>query len=485
MLVAGRPLYSTVLSVLDANILVNVLASVITLLLMVYMRARGTLRFSLYVKCVVFMTLYQMIYDTSLVPVIQFCPPRSGEHICTSVVTAGFVFGGLGAATFSWILLALATFTIDSGRELTAKEQNIVVIGVHFFLIIYTIPYILVAYRSDVDIVLFDKYVVVYNYMRFLMIGISFLIIARFIYLFFKLTEKGFRVSTPLYHLLMKLIWYPLVQCVTRLGISSYDLTYDSDISNFPENANATQTALAYMYVLLGPAAGVGTMLIFLYVQADAASELKNMLCCNCHFQNREISNETTQTKPSFFSHRGYGGGDHSRDPSTSAGTAKYSHSTYSRYTQSSGSSVNGDSRNPSVSSYTNSLSGAAHAPSVAGGGLSTLRDDTGSFGSQTYERLSRLSEKDLLLEVTKRTSKTSQLQDTIPRDQHLIDVHESGQVLSPVVLLLHGPPSESSRRPSATSVRSSTRSNPSFSNGLGSTNIGVTAIGQQKDEQL
>ena len=57
-------------SILNINALLNALASFITLVLMAFMWRNGTLKFNLFIKCVVCMTICQCWYDSAL-PFIQ------------------------------------------------------------------------------------------------------------------------------------------------------------------------------------------------------------------------------------------------------------------------------------------------------------------------------------------------------------------------------------------------------------------------------
>jgi hypothetical protein len=93
-----------------------------------------------------------------------------------------------------------------------------------------------------------------------------------------KVTAVGERAKSPLYHLLRKLVLYPIVQCVTRLGTTPYDIAYHATFAAYPENGNAFQTFLAYLEVIFAPAAGLGALLVFLIMQKGAKTQLWRML---------------------------------------------------------------------------------------------------------------------------------------------------------------------------------------------------------------
>ncbi len=281
MLVPGRPRYSTALATFYGLIIINVLASVVTLVLMGYMWRRNTLQFNVYIKNVILMTIFQLTYDVSIYPAVHDCSAPSGEHVCTGLATVGFVGGGLGAAIFSCILIATAVFTIEKRRRFTKTETNLIFAAAFLMIIGYSIPYYLVGYAALPNgLVTYGHYLVTYNYVRLALIFLSLLILLRLLYMFYRLTEKGARKSSPIYHLLRKLVLYPIVQSVTRLGVTPYDLIYHSPFTTFPENAGSLQTFLCYFQVVLAPSAGMGAFFVFLYTQTGAMSELKRLFCC-------------------------------------------------------------------------------------------------------------------------------------------------------------------------------------------------------------
>ena len=58
----------TAVVLLQIGTTINVVASALNLVLIKFMLRNGTIRLNPYIKCVLLMTVYQMIYDSSLWP---------------------------------------------------------------------------------------------------------------------------------------------------------------------------------------------------------------------------------------------------------------------------------------------------------------------------------------------------------------------------------------------------------------------------------
>ena len=94
------------------------------------------------------MTVYQLMYDASIYFISHSCSATSGNHVCTSIFTFGFIYGGCGAALFSLILVLGAAFTVEFKRKPTRKEELVVLVVSHALLIAYGIPAAHIGYVS-------------------------------------------------------------------------------------------------------------------------------------------------------------------------------------------------------------------------------------------------------------------------------------------------------------------------------------------------
>ena len=276
---SNRPKFDLAMNILTWGVSLNVAASIITILLIFFMRRNGTLKVNLYVKCVLLMTLYQGIYDYALLPVDGRCGAPSGKHFCTAFYTFCFVVPGYGAALWSIMLLIAALFTVEMGRKPTYREEIGAFVFVHVLMFSYFWPITRAGYYASTDMQAFVDQIIIYDISRLVLIGISFLVMFRFYFVFLKMSVPNERKRSPLYHLILKLIFYPLVQCMCRLAPTPYDMGYHSTMADFPENAGALQTFLVYLEVIFLPTAGIGAFIVFLLMQRGTYAELKRMLC--------------------------------------------------------------------------------------------------------------------------------------------------------------------------------------------------------------
>jgi hypothetical protein len=333
--------------------IINVAASVLTLALIWFMLRNKTIRLNLYIKCVILMTVYQGMYDLAVWPIgmlsimynaitillptaishqsshspltssplsdppddPRICGVPSGKHMCTAVYTALFTIGGYGASIWAIMLIVAADFTAEMGRPPTRTEENISCVVVHALMLVQVYHICAAAYISSDAPHDFIDQVLIYDSTRVVLIFLSAAVVARMYYVLCKMAPKGQRHRSPLYHLLRKLVYYPLVQCLSRATVTPYDFGYRSTPASFPPNAGALQvcasgpvrracvcaqcravscppdlgsnpaplppppfqTILMYLEVIFMPTAGLGALFVFLYVQKGARSQLRRL----------------------------------------------------------------------------------------------------------------------------------------------------------------------------------------------------------------
>ncbi len=284
MLVPGKPDLSLALSIFYANVVINISASILTLILIWYMHRYGTMKVNVYFKCVLLMTFYQLVYDCTLYPVIQGCDKVVGT--CRAVALLGQYMGGLGAGIWSLLIIVVCWVTSELGRKPNKCEERTAFVLINFLVLAYGASGAYQGYHfyNPNHITHFMPFfnIEVYIYLRLALIGVSLLVICRLYYVLTLVSYANNRQRSPLYHLLRKIIYYPIVQCITRLGPTPYNLTYGSNFSSFPENAGTMQTVLCYMSVMLAPSAGLGAFFVFLHMQAGSKAQLKRMLRLDC-----------------------------------------------------------------------------------------------------------------------------------------------------------------------------------------------------------
>ncbi len=280
-LAPGRPTLNAALNIYYSNIAINVVASLLTLVLIWFMRRNGELKVNLYLKCVLMMTFHQMIYDASLA--LGFpCAPSTPYQTCTSIHVGGFVYGGLGAALFSLMIIVATTYVVEFSKQPSPKQTYIAFAIVYAIILGWTIAYAHGGYHAHYDLSSYGSLLAYFNNCRFVIIGITIAILLWLQYRMRQITHGQDRSRNPLYHLTRRLIFYPIIQVVCRLGVAPYNLTYKSSIDAYPESAGGTQTFWLFVFVLFTPSAGMGAFLLFLYMQRGAKEQFCRLMCCDC-----------------------------------------------------------------------------------------------------------------------------------------------------------------------------------------------------------
>jgi len=296
---------------LRVNAGINALASLVTLLLMTFMWRNGTLKVNLFIKCVMLMTFSQLLYDLAI-------PFRLSAQW---IEYAGIIFGGMGASMWSLMILVTAIYTVRMRKSPTRRQQLLAFIMVTSLVTAYTIAYKICD----------DKNVSLrYSQVRLAMIAFDF---AAFAWIFCIYQKRGVgkdKTQNPLYHVLRRLGFYPLIQVACRLGAEALNTAHGySEIFNEPSNG----AFLDYLGALLVPSAGLGAFFVFLFAQNGARTQLWRM--CKCDFSGGGGSGSGSQTPASTMraglSHQEGAGADFDEDGDGAAAAAQAPSPSHSR----------------------------------------------------------------------------------------------------------------------------------------------------------
>jgi hypothetical protein len=186
----------------------------------------------------------------------------------------GTVLGGLGAASWSLMIMISPIYTVMTDKICTPRQEKIVFAVVHFALFLYVILTWQLSERA------YDPVSLHYSEVRIWMIGLDMLAFAWMAYIFRARVKAADRSQNPLYHVLRRLVFYPIIQVITRLGAVCFNVSHG--YSEMIPQPKSGQSVLLFIGVFLTPAAGLGAFIAFLYLQNGAATQLKRMLSCNC-----------------------------------------------------------------------------------------------------------------------------------------------------------------------------------------------------------
>ena len=199
----------------------------------------------------------------------------------------GIILGGVGASAWSFMLLLSALSTVHNGRQPSVWLQRYAGVAVNAALVAFTIPFMIKCHEVFLDITRFSEYWPywkVYDFVRLLLLALSALIMFRLYYVMRQTSIPSERTRSPLYHLLHRILPYPIILAVSRLGGTTYKQVYGEGISRITESARGWQVFWAYVFVLLMPLCGAGCLLAFVNVTAGAGRSLIQMLHLECIF---------------------------------------------------------------------------------------------------------------------------------------------------------------------------------------------------------
>ena len=273
------------LSILYCNYAINGFSSLMTLCLMHYMWSRNRIQFNLYTKCVLLMTSYQMLYeltDPMLFEVSNRVHQKGGPTLCFFVMF-GIQAGGIGCSLWSFMILACALFTVHFGRQPSKKEELIAGVTLNVAIWAYSIPVAMIAYlvyKRQYPLEKVFIFVRLYDVIRIGFIVLSMIVLLWLYYILRKTSIKGQRERSPLYHLLRKLIPYPIICLISRAGASVYKEVYSETIESYPGYAIAGfwKTFWFYIAVVFMPAIGLFSLIAFIKVTPGARRSLIQML---------------------------------------------------------------------------------------------------------------------------------------------------------------------------------------------------------------
>jgi len=120
-----------------------------------------------------------------------------------------------------------------------------------------------------------------FSHLRLGTIAIDFIVILLLYCEFLARSSWKDRHNSPVYNLMARLWWYPIVQCVSRVGAMAYNIALGwSEIFSFLYPAYADNLLLIWIGVILMPSAGAGMFIVFLKMQNGACAQLWRLLRC-------------------------------------------------------------------------------------------------------------------------------------------------------------------------------------------------------------
>ncbi len=252
------------------------LASILTLMLIHKMNVHTG-----HVTLIFYMTIFQLAYDCTLF----FSNVNCGYYI-TAFANFFQLFGGVSSSLISnWI--AFIAYYIIIYRERFDIFSNFYPIMISACLpgfangVFYLAVIIPQSAQKPhlINVALLDVYYYIRLgsiFLNFIFCGIAFykvqLISSR------KLATHKSVQETAIRTLALRMVYYPIVQAISRSGYAWYEKQYGADIDQI--DANPTQYASLIFLTIITPSVSIGYLVIFLVMQPDAYYTFKAMVMC-------------------------------------------------------------------------------------------------------------------------------------------------------------------------------------------------------------
>jgi len=255
---------------------VSLVCSLLTVILILRLRKRTG-----YLGIVAALTASQTLYDSSFLMVELYSYPN-GKFVQRFVS----YFGGLSSTLWTNVLSYLLLIIIRYGRQYNVKK-NFFVLCLAVFVPSTTVAIAALVTEVDADKCVYDDLFWVSFSIRIFSIMFN---IFCYCLISCKLQKTHSSSSSCSYNSTMsaairvlasRLKWYALIQVVTRSSEIGYEVAFGRNGYNVPDDSWSSSRWFAFLCeATLSPAAGVGYLVTFLFMQPTAWETLHDLIFC-------------------------------------------------------------------------------------------------------------------------------------------------------------------------------------------------------------
>jgi hypothetical protein len=213
--------------VLMLNSAFNVMCSVLVLGVIYYMRKHGMLRINAFLQIVISMTIFQLLYDCTFFGDLPCADPT---YTCAPAYYGLFSLVGVAAAFCSMHVIFTVSWMMETGYVVSKRymlTSGVVILSVSLIACVVSGAMIKAGYTINDSLL-------TYQILRYAIIAGSVLLLILITFRLYQRTTAANRHMDPIYHLLKRLAWYPVVQVSAALEphcavlLSYADLLYDA-----------------------------------------------------------------------------------------------------------------------------------------------------------------------------------------------------------------------------------------------------------------
>jgi len=263
---------------------INTLASLLTLYVIVLLPKNYR---NGYLSMIFLMTLSQTFYDASL---LSYNAPVDYPGYNDALAT-GFYMGvlfGVNSSFWTFIISGVTAYVIWTRRYVAVQDNIPLFVIVNFILSFVIATSFIVPYvRGDTETLTITF--AIYNYARLLIIVGDVMAVYLIFVVLKSLKRKNmmnnYEIDSsyyPMYLLAKRLMLYPVVQTVSRIPVTIYQLHYNETISQYASSPHPDtfKTALLFIGFWCTPISGIGNCIVFFNMQKGAWKTLKEKVLC-------------------------------------------------------------------------------------------------------------------------------------------------------------------------------------------------------------
>lgn len=251
---------------------VSCICGIINLLVIYDMRVWNSCIF-----LITLMTIFQLVYDVSFYPSVT-C---TVDTFCDNISDLLQIYGGITQAIVSNEIAFLMYYTISYQKTFDVMKNKLIVLSIaNIPSLLSSLALITYLINGDINANYFSQQS--YFYIRLISIFVIIITCSLTLFTAWKITVGSdgriiqANLSKAIWALSRRLLYYPLVQVLARVGFSYYEIQFGFDFDL--TSASDAQFAAQCFFVITTPFGAVGYFIIFLVMQPHAWNYLKSRL---------------------------------------------------------------------------------------------------------------------------------------------------------------------------------------------------------------
>ena len=251
-----------------------------------------------YIKLILAMSWYQLVYDITLFTVIADVGSYPIEYISTVVE----IIGGIGASFMSnWIAFVLFYVVVYKKSFDITKNYIYIILSTVIIWIPIVVIYSIGALPkgSNPHLVTF-VHLTLYYYARLISIALNFILIGCILYKNYQIRSKS-TTKTPaeiaINTLCRRVMYYPILQTISRSGYAWYEFQYGFDFRVSQAEHDPERYGLLIYSAIITPTVSIGYLILFLYIEPHAYKIFKKIFCGIDTPEQKEEDDDNYDTK--------------------------------------------------------------------------------------------------------------------------------------------------------------------------------------------